>query len=354
MPEVLKLKLDRPEKLYDFILKLAESALKSKVVDSAVIFQKQKSHFEVKPILIEDEKKLSEFNVSAFNCYYPSLYGNLAKYLYLTPIKNSKNFLMFAKPCDIKAIDELKKKGYSFNGYIVGLSCFGTINVKTAKKLEEIIEQKTIKSERIDEGFLHLTLDDGQSKNFSIKELEEKGVLVRSNCKHCFDKISSSGSDLFIYQLPNSQFFIEVLNPSIKKILEDTGYSFEPDGNAVNSINEFKNKIQRQAENILSEIEEQFLKLSDSEKLKYWWDGKLFSKCTKCLACVRACPLCICKLCILKKEGKALDKSQVHLIRLLHIAETCTNCGACDVVCPSRLPISSLFQIAQRNLKKSG
>jgi len=66
------------------------------------------------------------------------------------------------------------------------------------------------------------------------------------------------------------------------------------------------------------------------------------SKCIRCNACRQACPVCYCKDCLLDQTrprwiGAGTDFSDVaiyHMVRALHLAGRCTECGACARACP--------------------
>jgi ferredoxin len=69
---------------------------------------------------------------------------------------------------------------------------------------------------------------------------------------------------------------------------------------------------------------------------------QILSKCIRCNACRQACPMCYCKDCLLDQTrprwiGAGTDISDVtvyHLVRALHMAGRCTDCGACTRACP--------------------
>jgi ferredoxin len=67
-----------------------------------------------------------------------------------------------------------------------------------------------------------------------------------------------------------------------------------------------------------------------------------YSKCIRCYACRNVCPACYCSECFVDQNdpqwiGKTLDFSDTmifHLIRNLHVAGRCVECGACERACP--------------------
>ncbi|MBN1103845.1 MAG: Coenzyme F420 hydrogenase/dehydrogenase, beta subunit C-terminal domain [Deltaproteobacteria bacterium] len=73
----------------------------------------------------------------------------------------------------------------------------------------------------------------------------------------------------------------------------------------------------------------------------------MISSCIRCYACRNACPLCYCPTCFVDESrpqwvGKSLDPTDTmtfHLLRAYHCAGRCTDCGACERVCPVGIPV---------------
>ena len=74
---------------------------------------------------------------------------------------------------------------------------------------------------------------------------------------------------------------------------------------------------------------------------------RLISECIRCYACRNACPLCYCPTCFVDESrpqwvGKSIDPIDTmtfHLLRAYHCAGRCTDCGACERVCPVGIPV---------------
>ncbi|MFC2039210.1 4Fe-4S dicluster domain-containing protein [Chloroflexota bacterium] len=74
------------------------------------------------------------------------------------------------------------------------------------------------------------------------------------------------------------------------------------------------------------------------------WDylANELSRCIRCYACRNACPFCYCRECFVDSSspqwiGKTTDVTDTqlfHLIRALHLAGRCVDCGACERACP--------------------
>lgn len=74
---------------------------------------------------------------------------------------------------------------------------------------------------------------------------------------------------------------------------------------------------------------------------------RLISECLRCYACRNACPLCYCPTCFVDESrpqwvGKSIDPIDTmtfHFLRAYHCAGRCTDCGACERVCPVGIPV---------------
>ncbi len=85
--------------------------------------------------------------------------------------------------------------------------------------------------------------------------------------------------------------------------------------------------------------------MSPQERWDYFED--LISTCIRCYACRNACPLCYCPQCFVDESdpqwvGKSQDPMDVrtfHWLRAYHCAGRCTDCGACERVCPMGIRI---------------
>ena len=75
---------------------------------------------------------------------------------------------------------------------------------------------------------------------------------------------------------------------------------------------------------------------------KWGFFTRLIDKCIRCYACRNACPLCYCPTCFVDESkpqwvGKSIDPTDTmtfHFLRAYHCAGRCTDCGACERVCP--------------------
>ncbi len=84
------------------------------------------------------------------------------------------------------------------------------------------------------------------------------------------------------------------------------------------------------------------------DRLKHWKEE--FDRCIKCLGCRNICPMCFCKECTLE-EANLIDTGQIppanpsfHLVRAMHMAGRCIDCGLCEEACPAQIPLRTLYK----------
>jgi formate dehydrogenase subunit beta len=87
---------------------------------------------------------------------------------------------------------------------------------------------------------------------------------------------------------------------------------------------------------------------SPSERWQFWKNE--LSRCIRCYACRNVCPACFCQRCFVEEtEPQWLmpiprwqDNLNFQIIRNIHVAGRCTDCGECERVCPVNIPLRSL------------
>jgi len=75
-----------------------------------------------------------------------------------------------------------------------------------------------------------------------------------------------------------------------------------------------------------------------------------FQKCIKCYGCRDACPVCFCSDCTLEHKdligtGRLPPEAPIfHLVRAVHMAGRCVDCGLCEEACPADIPLRMLYR----------
>jgi formate dehydrogenase subunit beta len=88
--------------------------------------------------------------------------------------------------------------------------------------------------------------------------------------------------------------------------------------------------------------------LTPAERWASW--EKEFSRCIRCYACRNVCPACFCQRCFVEETEPQWtlpmpqwpDNLIFQVIRNIHVAGRCTDCGECERVCPVNIPLRSL------------
>ncbi|MFO7984831.1 MAG: 4Fe-4S binding protein [Desulfatiglandaceae bacterium] len=93
---------------------------------------------------------------------------------------------------------------------------------------------------------------------------------------------------------------------------------------------------------------EAFHEYGQEERLARWMYE--FQKCIKCYGCRNICPVCFCKECSLE-HGDLIGNGALppevpvfHLIRAVHMAGRCIDCGLCEDACPMDIPLRLLYR----------
>ncbi|OPY25816.1 MAG: Formate dehydrogenase subunit beta [Methanobacterium sp. PtaU1.Bin242] len=308
------------------------------------------------PTLITDPEKIIE---SAGSLHCGTL--NMAKPLekYLNGSKDMK-IAVTVKPCDGKTIVELIKRKRIDGDKVVmlGVNCGGTMPpVKAREMIEKFyeIQPDDVVKEEIAKGKLIIETKDGAEKEIPIDDLEEEGYGRRTNCRRCDINIPrmadlALGNWGVIGPLAGKATFVEVFTDKGAEILDKAIKA-----GALRT----KDPVPKGVE-IRANIDKIMIKLakkwqakdfdqeSDVTDIDQYMDE--FSKCIKCYGCREACPLCFCTECSIESDsplwvtkGILPPSPMFHWVRLIHIVDSCTNCGQCEEVCPVEIPLAKIY-----------
>jgi len=103
---------------------------------------------------------------------------------------------------------------------------------------------------------------------------------------------------------------------------------------------------------------EDFEKKSSAERWQLITEE--YSKCIRCYACRNVCPSCYCNYCFVDnndpqwigKTPEVTDNIIFHLIRNLHLAGRCVDCGACVSACPVNIDLRPLNKKVEKEMKE--
>ena len=264
----------------DKIRARARRLLEEKKVDIFIGYQKGSVAMMNQPLLITDPK-------DADKLHWDSHCGlNLCNYL----TKRTDKIGIVATGCNSRNIvthiveNQIKREQL----YIVGVPCTGMVDHRA---INRAVKQRHI-LEVLEEGDTLIVRGIDFQENFA------KNKFLQNNCAACLHR--------------NPVIYDEMIGDPVPELEETDGYR---DVAGVENM--------------------------DPEK-KWGFFTRLVSRCLRCYACRNACPLCYCPTCFVDEStpqwvGKSNDPTDTmtfHFLRAYHCAGRCTDCGACERVCP--------------------
>ena len=93
--------------------------------------------------------------------------------------------------------------------------------------------------------------------------------------------------------------------------------------------------------------------MSYEERFALW--AAEYEKCLKCYGCRNFCPVCYCPTCALESDlwvetgVLAPPFPSYHLIKAMHMVGRCVACRECENVCPSDIPLTTIFSALNRD-----
>lgn len=344
---------------------LMKYMLENGLVDAVLAVEIGVDLYDAVPTLITDPKDI-EKSAGSLHCGTV----NLAKVVerYLDGLKDIK-VAVTCKPCDAMTLRELIKKGRVIedNLVMIGVNCGGTMPPnKTRIMINEIYELDSddVVKEEIAKGKLIIETEKNK-KEIRIDELEKEGWGRRTNCQRCdinipqmadmalgnwgvIGPLSGKATFVEIFSEKGADILDKAISAGVVKIEEPNPKGIKIREKINQSMLNLANKVKyRDYGDIEGDILSTFNEFQDE-----------FSRCMKCFGCREACPICYCDDCILETRGpdwitKGLIPAvpSFHLGRLVHMADSCTNCGQCEEVCPSEIPVAQFWDAINSKIK---
>jgi ferredoxin len=90
-----------------------------------------------------------------------------------------------------------------------------------------------------------------------------------------------------------------------------------------------------------------------------FWAAEL-GRCVKCYACRSSCPMCYCERCTMDSNrpqwipvaSHAIGNLEYHMVRAMHLAGRCVQCGTCGAACPVGIPVHLLTFFAEGTVRR--
>jgi len=317
---------------------LLGAMLEKGVVDALLVPWQLPAEDSVAPVLIHVPARLAEARV-----WSPVMPINAARAVSnLTATGNKPRLGAVLRPCEIRALVELVKLEQAAldNTLIIGLDCPGAYTVADYAEL---------KRDGIDPTAELLS----QAADASMTP--HQGYQFRQGCRICERPVPEGAHvavTLGLFGLEEGQMMVSASDGVAQTLeLEEAG---EPAGRraAVNRL--ITARIQAR-DAAFAEFRE---RVGDVEGLL-----AEFSTCIRCHNCMINCPICYCKECIFRtatfdhasdvyyrwadRKGVVRmlpDTTLFHLTRLNHMVTSCIGCGVCTDVCPSDIPVATIFR----------
>ncbi len=269
----------------------AKTLLEQGQVEYIVGYETGSLKFTTTPLLTNNKDDTDRLIVNPF------IVNNLS--VYLTELKGKIGIV--AKGCDSRSVISLiqDNKIAREDIVIMGIPCPGLIDLK---KVELLLSKDRDELGNItrDEDRVVIKID-GKEKNFPIRE------VLFDNCLEC--------------ELPTPQEYDVLL-----------GEPSTPTSGNVSKQTSIKE-----------------LEATPREGRWNFWKEE-FSRCIRCYACRNVCPACFCQRCFVEESEpqwvlptpKWQDNLIFQVIRNIHVAGRCTDCGECERACPMNIPLRSL------------
>jgi len=269
----------------------AKTLLEQGKVDYIIGFEQGSLNFTTTPLITKDKDDADRLVINPF------IVNNLS--VFLTEIKGRVGIV--TKGCDSRSIVSLiqDNKVVREDIVILGVPCPGIIDLN---KVERLVGKDRDELDAIvREGDKVVVTVNGKEREFPVTE------VFYDNCLGC--------------EFPTPQEYDVLLG--------------EPTPPATDR----------------SAGQEKIDKLKEMPLQQRWefWENE-FSRCIRCYACRNVCPACFCQRCFVEESEPQWilpvpqwqDNLMFQVIRNIHVAGRCTDCGECERACPVNIPLRSL------------
>ena len=241
------------------------------------------------------------------------------------------------RPCEVRATIELAKLGQTNieNMTLISIDCPGVLPTSD---------------------FLRDPEKSTKQFNEASKKLDYK--IMRPVCQIC-DKSNMIAGDIHIGTIGAKKDTIFIISNSQKgnNVADKLGIKLDDNinnwHNRVKTISEEKNKKRKNANKDLKS------KVGGIDNLV-----ETFSHCINSHNCMKACPVCICRLCYFDSDkvkhtsedylDRAESKGSIRFLpdttlfqmgRMMHMSISCVSCGSCEDACPVSIPVAQIFSM---------
>ena len=271
----------------------AKSLLEQGKVDYIIGFEPGSLKFTTTPLITGAQGDISRLVINPF------IVNNLS--VFLTEVKGRAGVVV--KGCDSRSIVSLMQdnKIAREDVVILGIPCSGIIDLSKVEKLVGKSRDEIDDINRDDDRVV-VTVN-GSKKEFPVSE------TLFDNCLGC--------------EFPTPQEYDILLGePTLPP----------------------SDKYQAAS---LAKIKQ--LKAMPAARRWEFWKSE-FDRCIRCYACRNICPACFCQRCFVEESEpqwllpvpRWQENLMFQVMRNIHVAGRCTDCGECERACPMNIPLRSL------------
>ena len=271
----------------------AKSLLEQGKVDYIIGFEPGSLKFTTTPLITGAQGDISRLVINPF------IVNNLS--VFLTEVKGRVGIV--TKGCDSRSIVSLMQdnKIAREDVVILGIPCSGIIDLSKVEKLVGKSRDEIDDINRDDDRVV-VTVN-GSKKEFPVSE------TLFDNCLGC--------------EFPTPQEYDILLGePTLPP----------------------SDKYQAAS---LAKIKQ--LKAMPAARRWEFWKSE-FDRCIRCYACRNICPACFCQRCFVEESEpqwllpvpRWQENLMFQVMRNIHVAGRCTDCGECERACPMNIPLRSL------------
>ena len=269
----------------------AKALLEQDKVDYIIGFEPGSLKFTTTPLITKDKDSVDRLVINSF------IVNNLSEYL--TELKGRVGIVV--KGCDSRSIvsliqdNQIKREDI----VILGVPCPGIIDLS---KVEELVGKERDELDDVTrDGDKVVVTVSGEKKEFLTSK------VLFNNCLGC--------------EFPTPEEYDILLDKSDPPISDKTA-----------------------SEKGIETLKE----MSQEQRWDFW--RKEFDRCIRCYACRNICPACFCDRCFVEESEpqwiapvpRWQENLIFQIIRNIHVAGRCTDCGGCERACPVDIPLRSL------------
>jgi len=269
----------------------AKALLEQGKVDQIAGFEPGSLKFSTTPLITKDVEAVDRLVINPF------IVNNLSNFL--TELKGKTGIVV--KGCDSRSLVSLiqDNKVIRDNVVIIGIPCHGMIDLS---KIEKLVGK--------DRDEIHTITRNGDKVIVSVNGKEQAfkaAEVLFDNCIAC--------------EFPTPQEYDIILGEPAQPMADKQTSGMK-----------------------IAELKE----ISSEQRWEYWKEQ--FSRCIRCYACRNVCPACFCRRCFVEETEPQWvmpmpqwqDNLIFQVVRNIHVAGRCTDCGGCERACPVNIPLRRL------------